>query len=214
MRTNWLTWVVVVIVSVILGAFIARRFIKPPVSPPPGDVIILRPHPVNSANANSTYWLIGGDEPIPVEEYGNTRLNKNAFPYVSDYYGRVTLPTGGLVKVFPGQMKAHFRHCKTATIKQCDSDADCGQSDTCFTSELILKRVTNSGTKDKFEWWLDGVLQQSYDYQDSRKWRGELCGRLDTTIGLSFVYNGQQYNDIQVPDTEEINITATTTAAP
>jgi hypothetical protein len=211
MSANWVKWAVLFVVSVGLGAIIGRFLIKPPKpSPPPGDVIILRPHPVNQSS-NSVYWLVGGDDAIPVEESGNKRLNKNAFPYVSDFYGRVDLPNGGRVKVFPGQVKAHFRHCNTTTIKQCDVDADCGGSETCFTSELILKRVVNNGTKDKFEWWLDGTKLESYDYSDSRKWRGELCGRLDATIGLSFVYLGHQYDDIPIPDSEELDITATTT---
>jgi hypothetical protein len=168
--------------------------------PPPGDIIVVQPDPVDPTSGY--HWTIGGDDPDPVHEPQDSNLlNKNAFRKIKQYYARARKDVNSkVVKITePGELTASFGHCSDlapGVLHGCTTDADCQTyAATCVVSTVRL--TTETGTPHKFHWYLKVSPQATemelapYDYGNAKKWRSELCGKLVGDITVEF--NGVTY---------------------
>lgn len=180
-------WVVIsATLALILGLLFGWWFGRG--RPAPGDVIILKPDPVSTSLAQSSYFVIGGDPAIAVYEApASTALNRNAFMHRHKYVVYAKDPqTGNIVSVVPDELTASFGHCSdiaNGVLHACTTDADCTQfSATCVTSTMRLTLDQNN----KFHWYLTTgggqemeLQEKSYPGPDAKRmWRAEFCGTL------------------------------------
>jgi hypothetical protein len=162
--------------------------------PPPGDPIVVQPDPIDQTSGY--YWTIGGDDPDPVYEPPDVKyLNKNAFRKIKQYYARARKDANSkVVKITePAELKASFGHCSDlapGVLHGCTNDTDCSTyAATCVVSTVRL--TTETGTPHKFHWYLKvseaspEIELEPRDYNNSKKWRSELCGKLIGDITVS-----------------------------
>ena len=193
-------WIVSLLIGLGLGIVIARYVgPKPPTPvgpphPPPGPVIVVQPDPVDPQDPQqSGHWSMSGDKvEKQVEPTTSKWLNKRAYTDLLFFYGKIIPTSGGEVLVDGLELKATFRHCSDKPDLGCDNDGECSSASGGSCINTAFRVNVDSSTPPKFRWYMkrsdmqDEMLLEEHDYGDaSKKWRAELCGRLEGDITVT-----------------------------